>query len=337
MKPVLMFELIIIILQCMPIPGNAQSRKPAEAAIKVALQEAYDQFRDTSRGANASYIPYLANVNSRLFGIAIATADGKVYELGDTEFEFGIESISKAFVLAMAMQERGATVIEDSVGVNATGLPFNSVLAIELEPQRAVSPLVNAGAIATNSLIKGTSAADQWNKIDHWFDRLAGRDIKLIDELYRSEAATNQHNQAIAMLLASYGRMYSDPRQATDSYTKQCSMGTSARDLAVMAGVLANNGVQPVTKEKIIEARYIPRILACMAMEGLYERSGDWIYRTGVPGKSGVGGGVIAVVPGVLAICAFAPPLDPSGNSVKAQKAIRYIVEKLELNLFLAK
>ncbi|RAJ10966.1 L-glutaminase [Chitinophaga skermanii] len=313
---------------------TAMAQVPRESEIKAAMQEAYDQFKSNTGGANANYIPYLDHVNKNLYGIVVATVDGKVYELGDTKYEFGIESCSKIFVLALAMQERGLKQIEDSIGVDATGMPFNSVIAIELEPQRTVNPLVNAGAMATNSFVQAPNKQAKWEKIDAWFTRFAGRKLPVIEELYKSESETNQHNQGIALLLQSYGRMYDDPLMTCDLYTRQCSYGVSARDLAIMGATFANGGKQPVTKDQIIDTKYVPRILAIMATSGLYDGSGDWLYRVGLPAKSGVGGGIVTVVPGKMAICVFAPPLDKAGNSVKAQLAIQHMVKKMGLNLF---
>ncbi|RPD41360.1 glutaminase A [Chitinophaga barathri] len=298
------------------------------------LKETHEKFKGLNGGANADYIPFLANVPSNLFGISIVTADGKVFEAGDTKYEFGIESISKAFVLCKAMMEVGPDSIAHAIGVNATGMPFNSVIAIELEGYSPVSPLVNAGAMATNSMIKGPNKDAQWQIVLNHLSDMAGRPLKVLDELYKSEAATNQHNRAIAMLLDAYGHMWADPIDACDSYTKQCSVGVTAKDLAVMAGVLANGGVNPITKKRILDEKYVPKILAVMSMEGLYQTSGTWLFHVGLPGKSGVGGGVIAVVPGRMAIAAFSPPLDPVGNSVRSMAAINYISEKLNLNLY---
>jgi glutaminase len=306
--------------------------------INKVIKEAHAKFKGVKEGKNADYIPYLAKVDPNLYGITIVTVDGKVYELGDTKYEFGIQSISKVFTLAMALEERGAEMVKDSIGVNATGLPFNSVTAIELQGQQPQNPLVNAGAMATVSLLtpKNNQQA-KWNKLDKYYDRFAGRDIKVIDEMYKSEAATNQHNEAIAILLQSYNRMYDDPQLVLDVYTKQCSFGTTSKDLAVMAATLANDGTNPITKDKLVNAKYVPEILSVMTTAGLYENSGEWMFNVGLPAKSGVGGGIIAVVPGVMGICVFAPPLDEAGNSVKAQKTIDYIAESLGLNLFTAK
>ncbi|MFB6455325.1 glutaminase A [Chitinophaga sp. Hz27] len=327
------FALAVLLLITSSVMAQKSKESLTEANIRAVMNEAYEKFKNAPGGANASYIPFLADVDPKLYGIAVCTADGKLYEVGDTKYEFGIESISKVFVLALAMQDHGSKAIEDSIGVNATGMPFNSVLAVELEPARAVNPLVNAGAMATNSFVKAPNSAAKWQKIDDIFAKFAGRRLQVIDKLYQSESATNQHNKAIAWLLYSYGRFYDNVDESVDLYTKGCSYGSSAKDLAVMAGTLANAGRNPITKEEVINPDFCPKILANMITEGLYDSTGDWVYATGLPGKSGVGGGIIAVVPGKLAIAVFAPPLDKAGNSVKGQLAVKYMVEKLGLNL----
>ncbi len=316
--------------------ASAETRVAAAASptVQQILDQAHAKFKDDASGKNADYIPFLANVPSGLFGLAVMTADGKIYKAGDSGYEFGIESISKIFVLAQAMQTVGPEFIADSIGTGATGLPFNSVIAIELEGYKPVSPIVNAGAMATNSLIKGASREEQFTKILAYMGDMANRKLSVIDELYRSEAATNQHNRAIAMLLDAYGHMWSDPLDACDSYTRQCSIGVTAEDLANMGAVLANGGVHPVTGKRSLNSEYVPKVLAIMGMEGLYESTGPWMYRVGVPAKSGVGGGIVAVIPGRMAIAAFAPPVDGAGNSVRAQKAIEYIATQLEANVY---
>jgi len=207
-------------------------------------------------------------------------------------------------------------------------------MAVEDLPGRTGNPLVNAGAIATTSLIKGPSAEAKWNKILTFYSRAAGSKLALIEEVYKSEAATNAHNRGIAVLLESYGRIYSDPLEATDIYTKQCSVGVTAKQLAMMGVTLANHGRNPVTGDQVIQPPNVPYVLAAMTMAGLYDGSGRWAWHVGLPAKSGVGGGLLAIVPGKGAIVGFAPPLDQAGNSVKAQKAIAYIAEKLGLNIF---
>jgi glutaminase len=312
--------------------------KAKEENIKAALKEAYDKFKTLKGGKNADYIPYLAKVDSTFYGIVIVTADGKVYPIGETKYEFGIESISKVFTLAQALQEKGGKVIMDSIGANATGLPFNSVQAIEIEGQQPQNPFVNAGAIATVSLLDPKNSQEaKWAKVQKNFNRFAGRELKVIEELYKSESATDQHNEAIALLLKSYNKLYDSPEIALDVYTKQCSFGVNAKDLAVMAATLANNGINPLTKEKVVDSKHIPQILAVMSTAGLYETTGEWMFKVGLPSKSGVGGGIISVVPGQMGIAVFAPPLDKAGNSVKAQKTIEFLSDRLNLNLFAAR
>ena len=307
---------------------------PSADAIRAALASAHAKYRDNKGGANASYIPALAQVPSDLFGIAVVTADGQVFEAGDTNYAFAIESISKVFSMALVMEELGADAVHAKVGADPTGLPFNSVIAVELHGGKPLSPLVNAGAMSTVSLLPARSAAERWSRLLAGYTCFAGRELALIDEVYTSEAATNSHNRGIAWLLYSYGTMYSDPIEACDVYTKQCSVAITARDLATMGATLASGGVNPITKDRVVAGAHVPRILAEMTMEGLYDASGDWAYNVGLPGKSGVGGGILAVAPGVLAIAAFAPPLDPVGNSVRGALAAQYIANTLGLNVY---
>jgi glutaminase len=310
--------------------------KPVD--YNAVINEAFNLYKGEKGGKNADYIPYLDKVNSDMYGIVLVTKEGQVYQVGETKFEFGIESIEKVFTLCMAMEIFGDSVILQKVGADQTGLPFNSVPAIELNGKKPSNPLVNAGAMATSSLLTSHFGhTDAWDKVNAYFGRFAGRHLTVLDELYKSEAATNQHNQAIAMLLKSYGYMYDDPLFACDFYTKQCSYGVNTRDLGIMAGTLANGGVNPITKERLIREKYVPKVLAIMGTTGLYETTGDWMFKVGLPSKSGVGGGIISVVPGRFAIAVFSPPLDKAGNSVRAQAAIKYISDKLEANVYLGR
>ena len=307
---------------------------PLSPAIAAATSAAHAAALAVSGGANASYIPYLASVPSGLCGVAVATADGQVFTAGDADYLFAIESISKVFTLALAMELSGPAAIRSKVGASPTGLPFNSVMALELHSGKPLSPLVNAGAIATASLIPGDSADQCWQKILDCQSAFAGRQIELSAEVNTSEQTTNFHNRAIAWLLYSAGTCYSDPMRATDVYTRQCSTLITAADLAVMGATLAAGGINPVTKKRVISAANVPHILAEMTMEGLYTASGEWAYTVGLPGKSGVGGGILAVAPGKLAIAAFAPPLDAAGNSVRAAAAVAHVARSLGLNLY---
>ena len=251
------------------------------------------------------------------------------YTAGDAEYEFSIQSVSKPFVFALVCQAIGEDEARTKLGVNSTGLPFNSVIAIERTKDGTTNPMVNAGAIAAASLAPGATAEAKWNFIHDGLSRFAGRRLTLNGKVYESEAATNQRNVGKASLLQSYDRIYFDPIQATDIYTRQCSLNVTARDLAAMAATLANGGVNPLTSERVIDAIHCQHVLAVMVTAGLYENSGDWLYETGLPGKSGVSGGMTAVAPGKCGLGTFAPLLDGSGNSVKGQLAARFLSERV--------
>jgi len=319
------------------IPVSAQRRSPVaprEEQLKAVVNDAYKMFKNDATGKNADYIPYLAHVDSKLFGIAVVTTDNRSYTLGDLDYSFSIQSISKVFTLALAMQELGVDKVFERIGSEPTGRPFNSVAAVVDMPNHTGNPLVNAGAIATTSLISGANADAKWNKILAFYGKAAGEKLSLIDEVYKSEAATNQGNRALAALLLKYDRIYSEPLEAVDIYTKQCSVGVNVKQLARMGVTLANNGINPATGDRVVKAEDVPEILSTMTMAGLYDGSGGWAWHVGLPAKSGVGGGILAVVPGKGAIAVFAPPLDEAGNSVKAQKVISYVARKLDLNLY---
>jgi glutaminase len=302
--------------------------------VRTAVDEAYARYRSDTSGKNADYIPYLAQVDSKLFGISVVSTDNQNYSVGDTTYSFSIQSISKVFTLALAMDELGPDKVFERIGCEPTGRPFNSVPAVVDIPTHTGNPLVNAGAIATTSLISGATEDDKWKKILAFYSKAAGEKLSLIDAVYKSEAATNEGNRALAALLLKYQRIYSDPLEAVDIYTKACSVGVNVKQLARMGATLANNGMNPVTGEQVIKAENVPYILAAMTMAGLYDASGGWAWHVGLPGKSGVGGGILTVAPGKGGIAAFAPRLDAAGNSVKAQKVITYVADKLDMNIF---
>jgi glutaminase len=303
-----------------------------DAKIQAVMMEAYNKFKDDDRGKNADYIKALAIVNPKIFGITLITADGKVYEVGDTKELVSIQSISKVFTAALVMQERGAKFVQEKIGVNATGLAFNSVIAIELHGRTASNPFVNAGAIQSTSWVEAKNSKERWYKIKQNMNDFAGRKLPFNEKVYISEVNDNKSNQAISKLLDANNLMGSDPLEATTVYTKQCSVNVSAHDLGMMGASLANHGVNPITKKKVLNKEYVPKLLAVMATAGLYDNAGDWLYATGTPAKSGVGGGILAVVPGKLSIGIVSPPLDKYGNSVRAQEAATYIIDKLGLN-----
>ena len=315
----------------------AQSKSPVAPTreqVEATVREAFQKFQSDTTGKNADYIPYLAQVDSKLFGIAIVTTDNQVLTMGDVKYSFSIQSISKVFTLALAMEELGPDKTFQRIGSEPTGRAFNSVNAVVDMPTHTGNPFVNAGAIDTTSLITGKDEDEKWNKILAFYSKAAGEKLSLIDEVYKSEAATNAGNKALAMLLAKYERIYADPFESVDIYTKQCSVGVNAVQLARMGAMLANNGINPATGEQVIKREDIPFILSTMTMAGLYDASGGWAWHVGLPAKSGVGGGIVAVAPGKGAIAVFAPRLDDAGNSVKAQKVIEYVANKLNLDIF---
>jgi glutaminase len=328
----------LVVARICTVPVHGQSNKspvaPNRERVESAVREAYDKYRSDTNGKNADYIPYLAQVDSKLFGVAVVTTDNQVYELGDVKYSFSIQSISKVYTLALAMEELGFDKVFQRIGSEPTGRAFNSVLAVVDMPTHTANPLVNAGAIATTSLISGKNEDEKWSKILDFYSKVAGEKLILIDEVYKSEAATNAGNKALSMLLAKYDRIYADPFESVDIYTKQCSVGVNATQLARMGAVLANDGKNPATGEQVIKVEDVPFILSTMMMAGLYDSSGAWAWHVGLPAKSGVGGGIVAIVPGKGAIAVFAPRLDDAGNSVKAQKVIEFVADKLDYNLF---
>jgi glutaminase len=307
---------------------------PVPERVRTLLYAAHERFKESDEGTNAAVYPALADVPSNLFGICVAATDGAIYAVGDADSPFSIMSVSKPFVFALVCEALGAEEVRAKLGANATGLPFNSVMAVELNADRLTNPMVNSGALATTSLAPGATEKERWRFIHGGLSRFAGHPLEVNAEVYASATATNHRNHGIARLLQSYDRLYFDPVATTDLYTRQCSLNVSAQDLAVMGATLANGGVNPLSGERVIGADCCRRTLAVMATAGLYETSGDWHYDIGLPGKSGIGGGIVTVAPGKGGMGTFAPPLDAAGNSVKGQLAARFLSQQLGLNLF---
>jgi len=310
---------------------GAQQQSDPQAAVNGAFK----QFQTLKEGKNADYIPALAKVNPDLFGIVLVTVDGKVFTAGDVKTEVSIQSISKVFTMAQVIQEQGLDAIEKRIGVDATGARFNSIIAVEAVKTTVgtgapeMNPLVNPGAISATSMVVGKTSDEVWKKIIGIHNDFAGRSLNVLQDVYKSESDTNQRNQAIGALMLAYGYIKNNWQQAVDLYTKQCSIGVNARDLATMAATLAASGRNPVTSKQVMDANKVPGVLAVMATAGLYDDSGKWLYHTGLPAKSGVGGGIIAVSPGKFGIAVVSPPLDDAGNSIRAQRAIAQISNAL--------
>jgi glutaminase len=308
--------------------------EPAPADFQRVVDEAYAKFKDLQEGKNADYIPILTTVPSDLFGVVIATRDGKLFSAGDIDYRFSIQSVSKPFTAALVMQQQNPEALREKIGVEPTGLSFNSKMALEIYEDRSVNPLVNAGAIAAVSLVNAESEEDRWKQVNANLEAFAGSELPLLEEVYDSEYETAWGNRAIANLLFNYGRLYCEPEEALRVYTKQCSVGINAKDLAIMGATLANEGVNPITSKEVLAAEHVPELLAIMATAGFYDESGVWMYSAGLPAKTGVGGGIVAVVPGKFAIVAFSPRLNEAGNSIKAMKAIRHIAGELGVGLY---
>jgi len=328
--PALVAAAAIVVVACMPLG--------AQADAQTAVNTAFNKYKTLKEGKNADYIPALAKVDPNLFGIALVTIDGKVASAGDLATEVSIQSISKVFTMAQVIQEQGPESIEKRIGVDATGARFNSIIAVEAvrnvvgSGAPEMNALVNPGAISATSMVTGGSADAVWNKIIGFHNDFAGRQLKVLQDVYKSESDTNQRNQAIGALMYAYGYIKTDWKQAVDLYTRQCSIGVNAKDLAVMAATLAAKGRNPVTGKQVMDPAKVPPVLAVMATAGLYDDSGKWLYHTGLPAKSGVGGGIIAVSPGKFGIAVVSPPLDDAGNSVRAQKAIADVSNALNGN-----
>jgi glutaminase len=307
---------------------------PPPELVTTLVTDAHARFKSNTEGGNSKIYPALARVPSDLFGVCMVDTSGNVYAVGDAEYEFTIMSVSKPFLFALVCQELGVEEARQKIGVNATGRAFNSLEGIERNPDGRTNPMVNSGAIATTSLVPGATFEAKWKFIHEGLSRFAGRTLPLNDEVYVCASETNYRNQSIARMLQSYGRIYIDPTHAVDLYTKQCALNVSARDLAVMGATLADGGVNPITKERVVDPAVCHYALAVMTTAGLYETSGDWLFDIGLPGKSGIGGGIVTVSPGKGGLGTFAPPLDSAGNSVKGQLVARFLSQKLGMDLF---
>jgi glutaminase len=315
-------------------PYVSTGQLPSPEQVRRAVDEAYQRYRAAAGGERSRVYPALALVPVDLFGICAVGTRGGVHATGDADYGFAIMSVAKPFVFALICQALGPEEARERLGANATGLPFNSLAAVERGPQGRTNPMVNAGAIATASLAPGGSQDERWGFLCEGLSRFAGRPLGLDEEVYASASASNHRNRALANLLETYGRLGCDPAEAVDLYTRQSCVRVTATELAVMGATLANGGVNPGTGERVVDGAVCHFTLAVMTTAGLYETSGDWLYDVGVPGKSGIGGGIVVVSPGKGALATFAPPLDSFGNSVKGQLAARFLSRRLGLTLF---
>jgi glutaminase len=320
--------------QSQPAGRVSTGRLPSPERVATLVAEAYNHFKSNQEGKNSTAYPALERVPSDLFAVCVVETNSTVYATGDTEYEFTIMSVSKPFVFALVCLELGVNEVRQRIGVNATGFAFNSLTGIERNQDGRTNPMVNSGAIAATSLAPGQTAEAKWRFIHEGLSRFAGRRLELNEEVYLAASESNYRNRSIAHLLQSHGRIYLEPAQAIDLYNRQCTLKVSAKDLAVMGATLANGGVNPITRERVVAAAECRAALAVMITAGLYETSGDWLFDTGLPGKSGISGGIVSVSPGKGALGTFAPPLDSSGHSVKGQRTAKFLSRQLGMNLF---
>ena len=309
---------------------------PPVEQVRALVAEAHERFATVGQGQVSQVYPALARVDPALFGICVVDATGGIVSVGQAGHEFTIMSVSKPFVFALVCDLIGATGARERLGVNATGYAFNSAIGIERSPDGRSNPMVNAGAIATTSLAPGNNIDERWRFLHEGLSRFAGRTLSVNEEVYRSASETNFRNRSLAWMLQGFGRLYCDPVEAVDLYTRQCSLDVSAKDLAVMGATLAHGGFNPVTREQVVKPEVCHYALAVMLTAGLYETSGDWLYEIGLPGKSGIGGGIVTVSPGKGGLGTFAPPLDEAGNSVKGQLVTQFLSQRLGLDLLVS-
>lgn len=295
------------------------------------LRGLHERFRDLDDGEVATYIPELSKADPSWFGICIATVDGHVYEVGQTRQPFTIQSISKPFVYGLALEDRGKPAVLARIGVEPTGDAFNEI-SLEVGTGRPLNPMINAGAITATSLVAGHSAEDQWDRILGLFGLYTGRGVALDENVYRSERDTGHRNRAISHMLRNFGILGEDPERAVDLYFRQCSIEVDCRDLSVMAATLATGGTNPVTRERALDPSNVDEVLSVMMTCGMYDYAGEWVYRVGFPAKSGVSGGILAVLPGQLGIGVYSPRLDARGNSVRGVAVCNALSDELELH-----
>ncbi|WP_245663026.1 glutaminase A [Nocardia inohanensis] len=310
---------------------SAGSGLATSGVVARLIDEVYELCRSDTSGTLADYIPELAAVQPDSFGICLATADGRVYGSGDLDTCFTIQSISKPFTYALALADRGLDAVGERIDVEPSGEPFNEI-SLDPKTQRPRNPMINAGAITAASLITGRDAADRFTRIRRSYSRFAGRELRLNEEVYASEARTGYRNRAIGYLLRGAGIIDIDPDEAVDRYFRQCSIDVTCRDLAVMAATLANSGVNPLTRERALSGPLVEQVLSVMTTCGMYDAAGDWVTTVGLPAKSGVGGGILAVLPGQIGIAVYSPRLDQHGSSVRGVKACRELSTRLGLH-----
>lgn len=307
---------------------------PPDDRVSRIVARAHAELLDDTSGECSDVYPALREAEPDRFGIALVAADGTTWVEGDAGVEFTLMSVAKPFVFALVCQHVGADQARRELGANATGLPFNSIEAIERTTDGTTNPMVNPGAIAAASMAPGATPEDRWRWIRDGLSRFAGRELGFDEGIFENASRTNHRNRELVRLLERRGRLHSDASEALDRYTRQACLLATAEDLAVMGATLADGGVNPRTGEAIVDATTCHHTLAVMATAGLYETSGDWLYQVGLPGKSGISGGIVTVSPGKGGLGTFSPRLDAAGNSVRGRRVAQFLSGALGLDLF---
>ena len=308
-------------------------RLPESGEVQHALDDAHERFATNHDGHNSTVYPALTHADPSRFGLCLVDVTGHAYTAGEVDVPFTIMSVAKPFVFALVCQHIGPDRAGELIGVDATGRRFDSLAAVELSPDGRTNPMVNAGALATTSLVPGATVAEKWDAIVDGLSAFAGRPLTIDQPTYESASASNFRNRALAWTLRGRDRLYGAPDEVLDLYTRQSCLAVTARDLAIMGATLADGGVNPVTGQRVLDQALCHHVLAVMIIAGLYESSGDWFYRVGLPGKSGIGGGIVTVSPGKAGLGSYSPPLDAAGNSVRGQLSARYLSQRLGLDL----
>jgi glutaminase len=307
--------------------------KTAAAPLREVLREVHGRYAGNDDGKVADYIPELAKADRRWFGMAVATTDGQIFEIGESQRLFTIQSISKPFMYGLALEDHGLEHVLSKVGVEPTGEAFNAIVLDEVS-NRPFNPMVNAGAIATADLIKGKDFPERVTRLLAMFGRFCGREVYIDNSVFMSERLTGHRNRAIGHLMLNFGMVSNQISDSLELYFQQCSVLVSCRDLAIMGATLANGGVNPLTGERAIQQQYVKYLLSIMLSCGMYDYAGEWAYRVGIPSKSGVGGGIVGVIPGTFGIGTFSPPLDKKGNSVRGIQAFQELSQRFGLHTF---
>lgn len=305
--------------------------------IQAVIEDLYQKYRSCSEGHVASYIPELAKANPNDFAIVVVTVEGEVFKVGQCEVPFSLQSTSKPFTYGLILEDFGREFVLSKVGVEPTGEAFNSIVELEKQTHLPYNPMINSGAIAVSSLIKAPNFSDRVKRVMTLFENYIGHPLLGDEAIFQSEKNTAHRNRSIAHLLRHFNVIEDDIDESLDLYFKQCSILANTQDLAMMAATLANNGIQPLTKKTAIKSEYVSDLLSLMFTCGMYDSSGEWAYSVGIPAKSGVSGAILGVVPGIMGIAVFSPPIDSKGHSVRGVKVFQELSKNLNLSIFKGK